>query len=313
MRAVRPIVGVYQILVLPPRLDEVFRDVRVSEDFHLLIKQTILHLKGQAKRPGHFLKLLIEGKLLLKVFVLLLTGPLGLAESFFMLRLGLGHELRILRRVRFLQILDVPQKRLILLINLGDGCGCGIGVGQNILHPLEVGFLLHRLTQLFHLGGGEFGVLGNFRQFFLNLDLFKLPARLRELGNLFVVSGKSLGSTIGGGFGGLAAGLVDLLLVFPELFDGYGRFLAVIIELLLCADSILYRLFKDITLLEDRIDLFLKILLFAFGRLIVNLIHTLNSLSRRLCFLCYSLITPGNQSIKIHFPLFLCCKRGIIL
>ncbi len=179
-----------------------------------------------------------------------------------MLRLGLGHELRILRRVRFLQILDVPQKRLILLINLGDGCGCGIGVGQNILHPLEVGFLLHRLTQLFHLGGGEFGVLGNFRQFFLNLDLFKLPARLRELGNLFVVSGKSLGSTIGGGFGGLAAGLVDLLLVFPELFDGYGRFLAVIIELLLCADSILYRLFKDITLLEDRIDLFLKILLF---------------------------------------------------
>ena len=135
------------------------------------------------------------------MFVLLLTGPLGLAESFFMLRLGLGHELRILRRVRFLQILDVPQKRLILLINLGDGCGCGIGVGQNILHPLEVGFLLHRLTQLFHLGGGEFGVLGNLRQLFLNLDLFKFAARLSELGKLFVVSGKSLGSAVGGGFG----------------------------------------------------------------------------------------------------------------
>ena len=305
--------GVHQILVLPPRLDEVFRDVRVTEDFHLFIKQTVLHLKGQAERPGHFLKLLIEGKLLLKVFVLLLTGPLGLAESLFVLRLGLGHELRILCRVRFLQILYVPQKRLILLINLSDGCGCWIGVGQNILHPFEVGLMLHRLTELLHLGGGEFGVLGNLRQFFLNLDLLKFTARLRELGNLFVVNGKGLGSAIGGGFGGLRAFLVALLLVFPELFERCGGLLAIFIELFLCAGSVSHRLGKDIALIDNGIDLVLNMLLFAFRRLIIDLVYTLNGLSGGLYFLCYGLITPGNQSIKIRFPLFLCCKRGIIL
>ena len=305
--------GRLEFLQFAPLVDVVVGNPRITPEFGLLRQQFVLILEGKSVLSGQFLQFLVKLELFLRVFVLFLARQVGLAESLFMFRFGLGHELRVLRRVLGLQALDVPSERLKFLVLLGDGGGCGIGVGQNILHPLEIRLLLHRLAELVHFGGGEFGVLGNLRQFFLNLDLFKLPARLRELGDLFVVSGKSLGSTIGGGFGGLRAFLITFLLVFPELFERYGGFLAVLVELFLCAGSVPHRFDKDITLLDNGVDLFLNMLLFAFCRLVIDLVHTLNGLSGGLRLLCYGLIMSGNQSIKFRFPLFLRCKRGIVL
>ncbi len=172
--------GVHQILVLPPRLDEVFRDVRVTEDFHLFIKQTVLHLKGQAERPGHFLKLLIEGKLLLKVFVLLLTGPLGLAESLFMLRFGLGHELRVVCRIGLFEQFDITKKILIFFVYLGDGCGCGIGIGQDIFQDVVVKFFFESRPEFDNFGIRCTKKFFQLLDFFVDLPLLELSIRHLE-------------------------------------------------------------------------------------------------------------------------------------
>ena len=134
-----------------------------------------------------FFQFLVERELFLRVIILFLPRPGSLPERLLVLRLGLCHEPGVLFRVFLFQGLHIPKEAQIFPIHLGDGGGRRIGIRQNALHPLEVGFLLHRCPKLLDLNGGKFGVLGDLPQLFINLDLLHLAAGLRELGEFCIV------------------------------------------------------------------------------------------------------------------------------
>ena len=171
----------------PHLVDVLLGNIRIAPKLDLFVEQVVLVLERKPVLARQFFQFLVERELFLRVIILFLAGPVGLADGFLVFRLGLRHEPSVLFRVFLFQRLHIPKEALILPIHLGDGGGRRIGIRQDALHPLEVGFLLHRVAQFFQSLGGKLGILGDLPQLLLDLDLLNITAGLHEFGEFRIV------------------------------------------------------------------------------------------------------------------------------